>query len=102
MGLARDDQTLSDTWEKAKDGTLGMLVEDGLLFHRDELEGKSCKEIVLVSTWLRSVLELAYDTLCGVTFLSVVDLCTHPVKVIALRGLMAKATCQALLGVFAA
>ncbi|EEC16444.1 polyprotein of retroviral origin, putative [Ixodes scapularis] len=57
-----DDPTLSDAWEQARDGTHGMLVEDGLLFHRDEFEGKSCK---LPSTRRRSVLELAHDTPCG-------------------------------------
>lgn len=65
MRLARNDPTLSGAWEQAKDGTHGMFVRDGLLFHRDEFEGKSCKEIVLPSKWWRSALELAHDTPCG-------------------------------------
>lgn len=61
----RDDSSLSQTWEQARTGTHGMVIEDGLLFHLEAIDGRRCKQLVLPESRRKEVLVLAHDRPCG-------------------------------------
>lgn len=56
------DPTLRDSWEQAKTRTHGMNERDGLLFHRDEVAGRPCVQLVLPEQHRSEVLRLAHDS----------------------------------------
>ncbi|KAH7955875.1 hypothetical protein HPB52_004831 [Rhipicephalus sanguineus] len=60
----REDSFLLLPWGQTREGTHGMFT-DGLLFHRELLNGRQCNQLVLPETRRREVLELAHDAPCG-------------------------------------
>ncbi|XP_064470511.1 uncharacterized protein LOC135384989 [Ornithodoros turicata] len=175
----REDVSLKESWEHAKEGSHGMIVIDGLLYHNDRTDYGDCRQLVLPISRRNEVLTLAHDSPWGGHFsqkktkqrvksafywpsvatdikrycqschgcqmfskarstdrvpitpltrpeepfrvlymdcigpldppsarghryaLCIVDLCTRWPEVVPLRSLTAKATCQALVDVFA-
>lgn len=61
----KEDATLKEAWDQAQLGTHGMLVENGLLFHKEEVDGRSCKQLVLPENRRKEVLRLAHDSACA-------------------------------------
>lgn len=59
------DMSLSGAWEQARKGTHGMLVEGGLLYHEEEINGKRQRQLVLPLSRRREVLRLAHDRAVG-------------------------------------
>ncbi|XP_040066957.1 uncharacterized protein LOC120840462 [Ixodes scapularis] len=61
----RDDGSLQGSWEQARSGTHGMLIEGNLLYHTEQIDGKECKQLVLPKPRREEVLQLAHDMPCG-------------------------------------
>lgn len=61
----REDESLRELWEQAKEGTHGMIVEDGLLFHEEKNDRGACKQLVLPKSRRAEVLALAHDSPWG-------------------------------------
>lgn len=57
-----EDPTLRDAWEQSRARTHGMIEREGLLFHRDEIAGRSCLQLVLPEQRRKEVLCLAHDS----------------------------------------
>lgn len=61
----KGDATLEKAWRDAADGKGGMLVIDGLLYHRDKVLGEPIKQLVLPVARRRQVLRLAHESPWG-------------------------------------
>ncbi|XP_064482824.1 uncharacterized protein LOC135395659 [Ornithodoros turicata] len=59
--LQKNDPTLADAWDQAHEGTHGMTIIDGLLYHQDSINGHTCKQLVLPEEKRAEVLQLAHD-----------------------------------------
>ncbi|XP_040069606.1 uncharacterized protein LOC120842535 [Ixodes scapularis] len=57
------DETLKSSWEQAGSSTHGMFVKDGLLFHREEVNGKLVKQLVLSLEKRPKVLEMGHGSM---------------------------------------
>lgn len=64
-GEQRGDASLEGAWEQARVGTHGMVIEEGLLFRSEVIDGRPCKQLVLPESRRREVLVLAHDRPCG-------------------------------------
>nr|XP_050025119.1 uncharacterized protein LOC126519867 [Dermacentor andersoni] len=61
----KSDATLSRAWKNAEEGKGGMIVIDGLLYHRDHVLGQPVKQLVLPTTRRAEVLSLAHESCWG-------------------------------------
>lgn len=57
-----DDPTLSNCWDMAKVGKGGFVVEQGLLFHNDKVEGQKVCQLCVPECRRASVMRLAHDS----------------------------------------
>lgn len=60
-----DDVSLAVVWEQARNGTHGMLLDNGLLYHMEEINGKRQRQLVLPLARRKEVLQLAHDRPVG-------------------------------------
>ncbi|XP_040061897.1 uncharacterized protein LOC120836874 [Ixodes scapularis] len=60
-----NDESLRDAWKEAENGTHGMVVREGLLYHKDDVDGRHCEQVVLPASRREKVLELAHDSPWG-------------------------------------
>lgn len=58
----RGDPTLQEAWGRAATGKGGMLVIDGLLYHRDKMLGQTVTQLVLPECRRAEVLQLAHES----------------------------------------
>ncbi|XP_064470179.1 uncharacterized protein LOC135384927 [Ornithodoros turicata] len=56
------DETLREAWEQSRAETHGMMVIDGLLYHRDSLSGSTIKQLVVPRERRGEVLRVAHDS----------------------------------------
>lgn len=56
------DPSLKEAWEQARARTHGMIVIDGLLYHKDNVAGMPCNKLVLAQPKQADVLRLAHDS----------------------------------------
>ncbi|CAN7990034.1 unnamed protein product, partial [Ixodes pacificus] len=56
--LQRNDDTLKTSWKRGQASTQGMLIEGGLLFYKEEVNGVMSKQLVLPFEKRQRVLEL--------------------------------------------
>lgn len=56
------DPALRGAWAQAKAGSHGMLVQDELLYHKESVAGRACKQLVLPSHRHTEVLKMAHDS----------------------------------------
>lgn len=61
----KSDATLSRAWRNAEEGRGGMIVIEGLLYHRDNVLGQPVKQLVLPTTRRAEVLSLAHQSCWG-------------------------------------
>lgn len=61
----QSDETLGRAWRDAAEGRGGMLVIDGLLYHREQVLGQPIKQLVLPITRRADVLSLAHESYWG-------------------------------------
>lgn len=61
----RQDETLADAWNAAKEGTHGMFIEGELLYHADQISRRKCRQLVLPKSRRAEVLKLAHDSPWG-------------------------------------
>ncbi|XP_042148076.1 uncharacterized protein LOC121836861 [Ixodes scapularis] len=60
-----NDESLRDASKEAENGTHGMVVREGLLYHKDDVDGRPCEQAVLPASRREKVLELAHDSPWG-------------------------------------
>lgn len=65
MEEQRSDRSLAEAWEHARAGIHNMIIDEGLLYHKDALHGRLCRQLVLPETRRKEVLTLAHDVPCG-------------------------------------
>ncbi|KAM7281573.1 uncharacterized protein ISCGN_005867, partial [Ixodes scapularis] len=61
----KNDESLKPLWLQAKKGTHGMQVVDGMLFHKEKINGRIVKQLVLPESRRKTVLEVAHDKPVG-------------------------------------
>lgn len=61
----RSDESLAESWRQAREGTHGMIIQEGLLYHKDVVEGKTCLQLVVPKLRRAEVLGLAHDSPCA-------------------------------------
>ena len=61
----REDTTLDPYWRLAEYGKGGMVVEDGLLYHYNEVAGHKVKQLCVPSGRCLQVMRLAHDTVAA-------------------------------------
>ncbi|XP_064483024.1 uncharacterized protein LOC135395866 [Ornithodoros turicata] len=61
----REDESLKESWEQANEGTHGMVIEGGLLYHEEKNDLGVCKQLVLPTGRRKEVLSLAHDSPWG-------------------------------------
>ena len=61
----QDDATLSPCWDQAKAGKGGFVIHNGLLYHRDQVEGQSESQLCVPKGRRHNVLRLAYESVFG-------------------------------------
>lgn len=59
------DPTLKEAWENGRRKRSGMLIKDGLLFHRDRLLGQNVHQLVLPAQRRPEVMGLAHESCWG-------------------------------------
>lgn len=63
-GEQRNDESLAEAWRQAREGTHGMVIQGGLLYHKDVVEGKACLQLMVPKSRREEVLKLAHDSPC--------------------------------------
>ncbi|XP_064475345.1 uncharacterized protein LOC135389211 [Ornithodoros turicata] len=61
----RTDESLKESWEHAKEGSHGMVIVDGLLYHNDCMDFGNCRQLVIPASRRREVLTIAHDSPWG-------------------------------------
>jgi len=61
----QDDATLLPCWDQAKGGKGGFVIHNGLLYHRDQVDGQSVSQLCVPKGQRDNVLRLAHESVFG-------------------------------------